>query len=387
MTIFARELAPVLRRAARAFPIVVLTGPRRAGKTYCLRRTFPDASYHLLEDPDVISRVRADPRGFLDDLELPAILDEVQNVPELFAYVRSRVDGVPSRKGRFILTGSQDMSLMRGVSESMAGRAAVFQMLPLSGAEVGAFDVFLGGYPEVRLRPRSASLWFSSYLQTYLERDVRAITAVRDLALFRRFLSLLATRNGSLLNRTDLAVPLGVSIPTISQWLGVLETTGVILLVPPYFENLGKRLVKSPKLYFVDSGLVCHLLGMDRAGLGRSPLMGNVFEGFVASEIVKAQIHAGRARALYFFRDQQGLEVDFVIPGAGGEALLVEVKHGRTVTAADARPVQALAPRFAGGARGVVVHRGPTAGTRAVAPGVTAMSVEDAFVRGSLLGP
>ena len=251
-----RELGTVLARAARSFPAVVVTGPRRAGKTFLLRDVFPKASYHLLEDPDTIARVRADPRGWLGEVETPAILDEIQNVPEILPYVRTSIDRAPSRLGRWLLTGSQDFSLMRGVSESMAGRAAIFQLLPLSVRETGSWDLLRGGFPEVVIRPRRAADWFRSYLQTYLERDVRALLSVRDLATFRRFLALLGTRHGQLLNRTDLATPLGVSVPTISAWLDVLETTGHILLVPPFYENFGKRLIKSPKVYWVDSGLV-----------------------------------------------------------------------------------------------------------------------------------
>lgn len=264
-----RDIEPVLKAAAKEFPAVVVTGPRRAGKTCLLRRLFPAAEYALLEDPDVVARVRADPRGFLDALagngpsQRCVILDEVQHTPELFAYVRSRIDARPRQTGRWLLTGSQESPLMQGVSESMAGRAAVLHLLPLSHHESPRVGPATGGYPEPLARPRSARLWFSSYVQTYLERDVRAVTAIRDLSTFRRFIGLLASRHGQLLNKTDLAAPLGVSIPTITQWLGILEITGQIIVVPPFFENAGKRLVKSPKVYIADSGLACHLLGIE----------------------------------------------------------------------------------------------------------------------------
>src|SRR5438132_9159979 len=222
MRFIPRLLGEEIRRAARHFPALIVTGPRRAGKTTLLRRLFPHATYRLLEDPDKVSLLR-------------------------------------------------------------------------------------GGFPEVLARPTAATVWFRSYVQTYLERDVRAISAIRDLATFRRFLALLATRCGQILNRTDLAAPLGVSVPTVSQWLGIMEVTAQIILIPPFFENFGKRLVKSPKLYFVDSGLVCHLLGLEsERELGRSPFLGALFEGFVASEILKHQVGTGRARQLYYFRDQQG---------------------------------------------------------------------------------
>ena len=276
MEFVERDLAPTLREAARSFPGVVLTGPRRSGKTTLLRRLFPGGSYVLLEDPDLQSRARADPRALLEEIRQPALFDEIQHVPELFAYIRTRIDQKPREKGRWLFTGSQEAPLMRGVSESMAGRAAVLQLLPFSVAETSRASLFLGGYPEVVARPRGRALWFSSYIQTYLERDVRGIINVRDLATFRRFLALLASRHGQILNRTDLAAPLGVSVPTIGDWLHVLEITGQIILAPPYFENFGKRLIKSPKVYIGDSGLACFLLGIETpAQMERSPFLGS----------------------------------------------------------------------------------------------------------------
>jgi predicted AAA+ superfamily ATPase len=241
----------------------------------------------------------------------------------------------------------------------------------------------LGGYPEVVARPGAARQWFNSYVQTYLERDVRSVTAVKDLATFRRFLALVASRHGQILNKTDLAAPLGVSVPTITQWLGVLETTAQILLVPPFYENVGKRLIKSPKVYLADSGLACHLLGLDSArDLARSPFLGVLFEGFMASEIVKAQINGGRRPELYYFRDEQGLEVDFLVPGQQGSISLVECKAGRTVAPAMAAPIQRLGhalkkKRPHGGAveKYVVYQPSMTApATTAVAPGVKAVA-------------
>jgi predicted AAA+ superfamily ATPase len=355
---FPRLITSSLASAARHFAAIVLTGPRRAGKTYCLRTQFPEAEYHLLEDPDVIARVRSDPRGFVEDRKTLTILDEIQNAPDLLPYIRTRIDSAPNKRGRWLITGSQDFSLMHGVTESMAGRAAVFHLLPLSLPELGRWDLLRGGYPEVWLHPRGADTWFRSYVQTYLERDVRMVTAVRNLPTFRRFVSLVASRNGQILNKTEISGPLGVSVPTITEWLGVLETTGIVFLVPPYFENFGKRIVKTPKVYFADTGLLCSLLGLaDRAALERSPFLGPVFEAFVASEIVKRQINAGRQRELYYFRDQQGLEVDFVVP-EGGDLRLVEAKWSRTVLPADARNIEALLKTTRRRVFGTVVHRG-----------------------------
>lgn len=378
-----RELEDELRSAARSFPAVVLTGPRRSGKTYLLRRVFPDATYVLAEDPDVVARLRADPQGFLDELRLPVILDEIQNVPEVFAFVRARIDRKPRKMGQWILTGSQEASLMQNVTESMAGRAAILQLLPLSVRESSKVTPFRGGYPEVIQRPSTARLWLSSYLQTYLERDVRQVLQVRDLAVFRRFLALLAARHGQILNKTDLAAPLGVSIPTITQWLSVLETTLQIALVPPFYENLGKRLIKSPKLYFFDSGLVCHLLGIEsESELRRSPLRGAIFEGFIAAEIIKSQLHRGRRREIYYFRDQQGLEVDFLFPGKSRTIHLVEAKAGVTVDPRMAEPMRKLADAFHARDSGAritmtLVHEAPktkSAAGSSASPGLLARS-------------
>jgi predicted AAA+ superfamily ATPase len=332
MRYIPRLLDAPLKTAVGRFPVLIVTGPRRSGKTTLLRRTFPKASYYLLEDPDVIGRIRSDPRSFLESVGLPAILDEIQNVPDLLNYIRSRVDQQGKKAWGWYLTGSQEPALMKGVTESMAGRAAVFHLLPFSIGESSRVTLLRGGFPEVLAHPSTADVWFRSYIQTYLERDVRAISSIRDLATFRRFLSLVASRIGQVLNRTDLAAPLGVSVPTISEWLNILEATYQLLLVPPYYENFGKRLVKSPKLYFTDTGLASHLLGlMDGRQLEISPFFGPLFESFIASEIVKAQVHDGRKKELYFFRDRQGLEVDFLVPKSGGRLSLVEAKATRTV--------------------------------------------------------
>ena len=331
MNYIPRELGKQLKKAAQGFPAVIVTGPRRAGKTTLLRHEFPEADYVLLEDPDQVGRASADPRGFLEELRLQAILDEIQNAPFLFNYVRSLIDTEPELCGQWLLTGSQDVPLMRGVTESMAGRAAVFQLYPFSTEESDRVAILLGGFPEVLAKPSLSETWFRSYVQTYLERDVRAITSIRDLSTFRRFIALITSRSGQILNKTDIAAPLGVSVPTISQWLSILEVTGQIILVPPFYENFGKRLVKSPKLYLSDSGLACHLLGIrDREELLRSPFHGSIFEGFVASEILKHRTHRGRDRGLYYFRDQQGLEVDFLVDQGNSRLTLLEVKATRT---------------------------------------------------------
>jgi hypothetical protein len=380
MRVIARQIEPVLQEALRRFPAVVITGPRQAGKTTLLRSAAPHARYVLLEDPDVQDRVRSDPRAFLESLRPPVIFDEVQHTPELLNYIRTVIDTHPRRMGQWLFTGSQEAPLMQGITESMAGRAAVLQLLPFSSAETPRAGLLTGGFPEVVLHPRGRTLWYASYLQTYLERDVRAIANVRDLAVFRRFLSLVASRHGQALNRVDLAAPLGISVPTISEWLRILEITGQIILVPPYFENFGKRLVKSPKLYWGDAGLACHLLGIEtQAELERSPFLGPIFEGFLAAEILKSQVNRGQRKELYWFRDQQGLEVDFLVPRGQARFWAVEAKASKTVQSSMAGPLVRLSQAAgARAARRVVVHRTARmqVETKAIAPGVEAWTVE-----------
>lgn len=356
-----RRLARVVDAASRGFAAVLVTGPRRSGKTTLLQIMRPKADYRLLEDPDILAQVRADPRSFLESLRSPVILDEIQNAPELLPYIRSRIDAAPAKKGGWLLTGSQEAPLMKGVTESMAGRVAVFQLLPFSHQEHPKVSPFLGGFPEVLARPRLGETWFRSYVQTYLERDVRAVSAIHDLAVFRRFLGLLATRAGQILNRTDLAGPLGVSIPTVDAWIGILVVTGLLLLAQPFTENFGKRLIKSPKIYFSDTGLACHLLGLrSTAELARSPFRGPIFENHVACEIVKTQQHHGHRRELYFLRDKTGIEVDFAVPLGARRLALVEAKTTRTILPRMGQPMRLfMNAAKAYQCQGWIVHPGP----------------------------
>ena len=380
MRYISRKLGNIIQEASRHFPAVVVTGPRRAGKTTLLRQLFSKAQYVLLEDPDIQGRIRSDPRTFLEELRPPVVFDEIQNAPELLSYVRTLVDAAPRRMGQWLFTGSQEAPLMQGITESMAGRAAILQLLPFSVSETPKVNMLHGGFPEVLARPKSRGLWFASYLQTYLERDVRAITNVRDLVTFRRFLALLASRHGQILNKTDLAAPLGVSVPTISEWLHILEVTGQVMVVPPYFENLGKRLIKSPKIYWGDSGLACYLLGItSEAELQRSPFLGQLFEGFVAAEILKIQSNQGARKELYYFRDQQGLEVDFLMPRPNAGLWLIECKAGKTVRLPMAAPLLSLRRALGKRSKRLIIVHGKsrsTLATKAVTGGVEALDLE-----------
>ena len=384
MRAISRSASKTVLEASRSFPAIIVTGPRRAGKTTLLRQLFPGANHILLEDPEIQARARSDPRGLLESDAAPVFLDEIQNVPDLLDYIRTRVGTGPSKPGQWLFAASQEAPLMQGVTESMAGRAALLQLYPLSLAETGRVCLLHGGYPEVLARPAGRQQWFRSSIQSYLERDVRAVTNVRNLATFRRFLALLASRHGQILNKTDLAAPLGVSVPTIADWLHILEVTCQIILVPPYFENFGKRLSKSPKVYLADSGLACHLLGIQtEAELDRSPFRGALFEGFVAAEIVKSQVNQGRRKELYHFRDEQGLEVNFLTPSPEAGVWMVECKASHTVVPAMASRMASLRRAIGDSAtvRMTVVHeplKSPLP-SRALAPGAEALDLP-AFV-------
>lgn len=350
-----RLLSSTLQRLAASFPIVAVTGPRQSGKTTLSRAIFADKPYVNLENPTERTFAQEDPKGFLARFSQGAIFDEAQRWPDLFSYLQGMVDKnrIP---GRFVLTGSQQFWLLSGVTQSLAGRVGLTRLLPLALAEIPAIkddgadlDALMvkGGYPALHVEPVTHTDWFSSYVATYIERDVRQVLNIQDLSTFQRFLRLCAGRTGQLLNLNALAGETGIAASTARAWMSVLEASDLVFLLPPYHRNFGKRLVKSPKLYFVDVGLACWLLGIrDAEVLRLHPLRGALFETLVVSEFLKDRYSQGLPADLYFWRDNNGIEADLLFERQG-KLQTVEIKSGRTITGDYIRDGQ-KSSRFAG---------------------------------------
>ncbi len=328
-----RDYSEKITEAVERRPVILLTGIRQAGKSSLLQRLFADSDYVTLDRIVFAEEAEENPTMFLDRFQKRVIIDEIQYAPSLFRDLKIRVDENRSTKGKWILTGSQQFILMRSVSESLAGRVRVLNLGTLSARELNRTNLlknkrdllWKGGFPELWAEKLDAKEFFEDYIQTYLERDLKQILNVTKLRNFRRFMSLLAIRVGQLLNYSEISKELGVAVNTIKAWVNALEVSGLIILLPPYYNNLGKRLIKAPKLYFCDNGLVCALLNIDSLGiLEKSLHLGNIWENFVLSEYVKEGYVAGKN--LFFFRDTNGVEIDFVIEKMG-EVLLVEAKH------------------------------------------------------------
>lgn len=334
-----RNLSPTLRSLARQYPVVTVTGPRQSGKTTLCRAEFPSHRYVTLEPLDTRSYARTDPRGFLSDLAEGAIIDEVQNVPELLSYVQEEVDARPE-PGRFVLTGSQHFGLSAAVGQSLAGRTAIVELLPPSLDELRRFAepprglwevLWEGAYPRIHDARLPAARWLADYVTTYVERDVRQLANVGDLSAFTVFVRLAAGRTAQEINLSSLGADTGVSHHTARAWLSVLEASYVCFRAPAWHANHRKRLVKAAKLHFFDSGLACHLLGIRTPDeLALHPLRGALFESWVAAEAYKAAANRGDKPALAHYRETGGLESDLVV-GAGAAPLLVECKSGATL--------------------------------------------------------
>ncbi len=383
-----RSLEPVLKQAVSEFPAVVLTGPRQSGKTTLLQHLFIDRyRYISLEPPDIRAAASEDPRSFLEMNPPPVIFDEIQYTPDLLPFIKEVIDEDRLRPGQFLLTGSQNLLLMEKVKESLAGRAAMLSLLPLSRREADGepqlalpwesertqsassikntfgnlWKSFLrGGYPELIANPdRNANLWFGSFVRTYLERDVRMLRQVGDLTLFQNFLRVLAARSAQLLNLSDVSRDLGVSVNTAKAWLSVLEATFQIIVLRPYYANVGKQLVKTPKIYFTDTGILCYLSGLkDPEHALAGPMGGAIMETAVLMEIVKTYMSRGIPPQIYFWRTRAGTEVDIVVE-TEGKLIPVEVKLSATPRPAMASRIKAFQTDMGDKAlKGYVVHPG-----------------------------
>jgi predicted AAA+ superfamily ATPase len=333
-----RQAAATLQTLAKGYPVLAITGPRQSGKTTIAKSAFPDKPYVSLEDGDTRSFANEDPRGFLSRFPDGAILDEAQRCPGLFSYLQTRVDG-KQRMGEFVLTGSQQFGLLSSITQTLAGRVGLVQLLPFSMQELQAAkaapaqlddQLWRGLYPPIYDRALNPAQWFSNYVMTYVERDVRQIIEVQNLSLFQRFLKMCAARCGQLLNMSSMANDCGVSHKTIGAWLSVLEAGYVIFLLQPHHQNFGKRLVKTPKLYFFDTGLAAYLMGIQDADhLAIHSARGALFENLVIVEFMKRRFNQGLASNLYFWRNSTGEEVDLVLE-VGEQLQPVEIKSGQT---------------------------------------------------------
>ena len=333
-----RTIQVQLKKLAAMYPVVTITGPRQSGKTTLAKMTFPDYRYVSLENFDVRQMAEADPKGFLKSYAAPVILDEIQRVPALLSYIQTIVDENKS-SGQYILTGSHQPQLGQGVSQSLAGRTGILQLLPLSISELASAGVVLsrdqyitqGFMPRLYDTSLDAKNLYRDYFSTYVEKDVRMMLNIKSLNAFETFVKLLAGRVGQLVNLSSLANDVGISAPTLKEWLSVLEASFIVFQLPCYFENFGKRLVKSKKLYFTEVGLAAWMLGIETPEqVARDPLFGGLFENMVVMEALKSRFNAGEMPNLYFLRDSQGLEADLLFQKSHNELIPIEIKGGMT---------------------------------------------------------
>ncbi len=358
-----RELGDKILQWARQYPVVTLTGPRQSGKTTLVKSLFPKHAYANLENPVERDYAASDPVAFLGQFSGGVVIDEIQRVPSLLSYIQCIVDENPEEHGRFILAGSQNLQIMRGVSQSLAGRTALASLLPFSLAEIGGGSdvwetLWRGFFPRIfhdNLNPTEA---LAFYTATYLERDVRELVKVKDLSRFSRFLRLCAGRTGQLLNAANLAADCGIAGKTALEWVSILEASYIIRRLPPWFANVSKRLSKTPKLYFLDTGLVCYLLGIDSPGqLANHPLRGAIFETFVMTEFWKHYANCGVTDGLFHYRDGAQREIDLV-DECGSSRLLVEIKSGQTPNAEWGETLKRISAALPGESRLCVIYGG-----------------------------
>ena len=337
-----------LRLAWQYFPVLTVTGPRQSGKSTLFRHMFPEAVTYSLKDIQIREFALNDPVAFLGQTEKPLFIDEIQKAPDLIEYIQGIVDSHPERK--FLLSGSSQFELMKGVSESLAGRSGVYELMPMSFAETSGISsekdldtlLFDGFYPAVCSGKNVSKLYYPSYVKTYLEIDVRDLLNIKDMMQFLRFMKLCAARIGSIFNASELSGEVGVDSKTIASWLSVLQASYIIYLLPPYYENISKRLVKSPKLYFCDPGLACYLLDIESPRqLNRDKMRGNIFENFVVMEAVKHRMNAGKDGGVFFYRDSNKNEVDLLVKEEG-EITALEIKSSQTYSKSFADTLEKL---------------------------------------------
>ena len=336
---FKRKLQQKMLSLAEKFQVITLTGPRQSGKTTLVQATFPNLPYVSLEEPDIRQIALTDPRGFLANYTEGAVLDEVQHAPELFSYIQSLVDG--DRNIQFVLTGSSNFLLMEKISQTLAGRTAILHLLPFSIAElkpnIPAFEryeslIYKGQYPRIYDRDIAPRDFYPSYIQTYVEKDVRLMKNIGNINTFIRFVQLCAGRTGQLVNYAGLASDAGISPNTAKAWLSILESSYIVYQLAPYHRNFNKRIVKSSKLYFYDTGLACSLLGIrDEEQVALHYMKGALFENLVINEFIKASIHRGEQPKTYFWQNNQGKEIDCLLVD-GEKALPIEIKAGKTMS-------------------------------------------------------